>query len=119
MNQEWMPAAQVILDFVIAGTEEAYAFDPQGTLALQLALAIGDATGKIKENVEDVLLISYFVEGRGQSPKMAAEIRRVVAENPAAMAVLSTKDLKTEAKKVAKKRLSQPAPALQPLSMAV
>jgi hypothetical protein len=119
MNEiDWMPAGQVVLDFVVAGKEEPYAFDPQGMLALQLALGISAAVGKIKENVEDVLLISYFVEGRGESPRMAEEIRRVIAATPVAMESLPTKDLKLEAKKIAKKRLAAPREA-QPLSMAV
>ncbi len=101
----------VLLDFVIGGETEPYAIQPDGYEALRLIFEIAALTGGLRAYVEDALAFAYFLEGKGQSPAAAREIRSLIMTVPAALASVGAaraSELRQIGKRCVRDRLKAP-----------
>jgi hypothetical protein len=79
---------QVACDFLMPGTQEPVELSPLGFAAIRDGINLADALGELRQSLDDLLQLSYELEGQGDSPKAAAAVRAAIAAEPSALAEL-------------------------------
>jgi hypothetical protein len=105
---------EVCRDFLVPGAEEPVELSPFGPAAIRAAIEVSSFLEDALAGLEEVLLLAYSLEGKGDSPRTAQRIRSTIAEDPIAMAALgieadarAEKRLRERGRRIARKR-SQP-----------
>src|SRR5262245_41419330 len=79
---------QITSDFLVRGTREPLELAPEGARALRSAAVLAELGGELTEGLEELLDLTYWLDGKGDSRSAASAIRAAIAAVPGVRAAL-------------------------------